>query len=345
MDFTYYYQVYRLWIEENYYAFQMADAILFFLFSITVVYLFVFVVASKIKKDNKYSPAGIYNRILTIVTVSDDNESIFESLQSISSQNYPLDLVSICVVANRCSSDFVLKMEAQGATVIETFTGVNNYSSDYSCAIEYYDSKNVTFDILFMLHSGNLIEPDMLDKINNAYYAGCDAVQTHRIAKEHKTTTSILEAVGEEINSSIFRKGHTAMGLSSGFMGSGMTFDYELFRSIQNEVRDPLPEKQIEIALLKKNIYIEYLESAYTYDDKTSNRKSYIKKKRRWSATQRVNLSRSILSLPKYFLKGQLDYCNKVFQWMLPSRIVFSVLVVLIMFLVFLINWTLSIKW
>ena len=44
------------------------------------------------------------------------------------------------------------------------------------------------------------------------------------------TNTAVLDAVSEEINNSIFRKGHTRLGFSSGLSGSGMAFEYDLFK-------------------------------------------------------------------------------------------------------------------
>ena len=80
-----------------------------------------------------------------------------------------------------------------------------------------------------LLDPDNDVDTDMLLKINDAYYSGCNAMQTHRIAKRRDTNIAVLEAVSEEINNSIFRKGHTGLGFSSALIGSDMAFDFKIF--------------------------------------------------------------------------------------------------------------------
>jgi hypothetical protein len=50
------------------------------------------------------------------------------------------------------------------------------------------------------------------------------AVQGHRTAKNTNNSWAILDAISEEINNNIFRKGHRVLGLSSAIIGSGMAF-------------------------------------------------------------------------------------------------------------------------
>lgn len=70
---------------------------------------------------------------------------------------------------------------------------------------------------------------DYLDKINDVFYPGCSVVQTHRVTKNLNTDMVVLDAVNEEINNPIFRKGHVRFGFSSVLVGSGAAFEYPLF--------------------------------------------------------------------------------------------------------------------
>lgn len=86
--------------------------------------------------------------------------------------------------------------------------------------------------MVVVLDADNLVDPDFLEHLNNAFYSGCSAVQTHRVAKNMNTSVAVLDAVSEEMNNSIFRKGHTKLGFSAGLIGSGMAFEYDIFRKI-----------------------------------------------------------------------------------------------------------------
>ena len=58
------------WINENNNALQMADAILFLLLAIPVVYLFIYALASLKKYKNPYPPANKSHRFLVLFVVS-----------------------------------------------------------------------------------------------------------------------------------------------------------------------------------------------------------------------------------------------------------------------------------
>ncbi len=94
------------------------------------------------------------------------------------------------------------------------------------------------YDIAIILDADNEKEKGVLHKVNNAYCSGFKAIQCHRTAKNTNTHISRLDGLSEEINNSIYRKGHVRVGLSSALIGSGMAFDYSLFKNIMAEIDD-----------------------------------------------------------------------------------------------------------
>ncbi|EAL4092042.1 glycosyl transferase, partial [Campylobacter jejuni] len=97
-------------------------------------------------------------------------------------------------------------------------------------AIEYIEKGNLKYDNIVILDADNIVDPTYLSKINDALYAGCSVLQTHRVAKNRDSSVAVLDSISEEINNSIFRKGHTRLGFSSALSGSGMAFEYDLFK-------------------------------------------------------------------------------------------------------------------
>ena len=73
-----------------------------------------------------------------------------------------------------------------------------------------------------ILDADNLAGREFIARMNDALDSGIQAVQAHRTAKNRDTDTAILDAASEEINNSIFRRGHVALGFSSALIGSGM---------------------------------------------------------------------------------------------------------------------------
>lgn len=326
---------------------EIADAFLFLIFLIFVLYLFIFSLASLAKSKYSYPEAQYKYKFAILISAYKGDETIFNTIDSFLNLLYPKDLYDLFIVSNQMSLVTNKKLEHYSPQVhlIEANDPKSTKTKALQTAITYIESNRLKYDIAVIMDDDNLVDPEFLNLINNAFYSGCQAVQTHRIAKDRRNSFEVLDAVSEEINNSIFRKGHTRLGYSSALIGSGMAFDYELFRDSIFKTGQYGVDKQLEKELLIQNIYIEYLENVYTYDEKIKNKESFNDQRRRWIATQFSNLFSGITKLPLAMLKGNWDYCDKLFQWMMPPRIILFGFIILIATLILFINWPLAIKW
>ena len=321
------------------------DAFIYLFFVIEVLYLLVFSLASLHNSENKYPKAKINHNIVIIYSVFKGHNIIVNSIKRLNNQDYPKDLFNIITVIDKTMSNEIDELNKLGVTTLSI--DIDNKSKGYAIkqATNLILEKNIKCDIVILLDSDNDVDNDMLSKINDAYYSGCNAIQTHRIAKKRDTNIAILEAVSEEINNSIFRKGHTMLGFSSALIGSGMAFDFDIFKQCIDNCSILGFDKQLEIILLRNNIYIEYLESVFTYDEKFNNKEDYCDQRRRWAASQFYNLINGIIGVPLAIIKGKWDYCDKLLQWMMLPRTTLIVLLIFIATFLTMVNWILSIKW
>jgi hypothetical protein len=69
-----------------------------------------------------------------------------------------------------------------------------------------------------------------LERIAQDFDKGYTVIQGHRVAKNTNTSVAVLDAISEEINNHIFRKGHCAAGVSSALIGSAMALEYTFLR-------------------------------------------------------------------------------------------------------------------
>ncbi|MEA3503946.1 MAG: glycosyltransferase family 2 protein, partial [Bacteroidota bacterium] len=177
---------------------------------------------------------------------------------------------------------------------------------------------------IMILDADNIMAPNVLSLMNGAINSGFSAVQGHRIAKNTDTPFARLDAISEEINNCIFRRGHRALGVSSALIGSGMAFDYELYKTYMATIDSYGEDKELEFKLLKDDIKIEFVDEALIYDEKVSVTKVFVRQRTRWLFNQ-------ILYAQKYFFegikllftKGNFDFFDKMFQQFLPPRILF----------------------
>jgi len=179
------------------------------------------------------------------------------------------------------------------------------------------------YDIAVVLDADNVMAEDFLVKINAAFEQDYQAVQGHRTAKNTNTSLALLDAVSEEINNHIFRKGHRVLGLSSAIIGSGMAFRYGYFKKMMATVTAIGGfDKEIELKMLKAGEKIDYLDDAYVYDEKVQKAEVFSNQRRRWLSAQLHYFRQDFLcSLRDLLVKGNVDYFDKALQFIQPPRI------------------------
>jgi cellulose synthase/poly-beta-1,6-N-acetylglucosamine synthase-like glycosyltransferase len=152
------------------------------------------------------------------------------------------------------------------------------------------------------------------------------------VAKNTNTAFAVLDAISEEVNNHIFRKGHRVLGLSSALIGSGMAFDYHFFKKTMAQVNAVGGfDKELELKLLKNRNTIEYLADAYVLDEKVQKTDVFSNQRKRWLSAQFVYFGRFAASgLKELFLRGNVDFADKVYQMVSPPRILLLGMVVLI---------------
>jgi cellulose synthase/poly-beta-1,6-N-acetylglucosamine synthase-like glycosyltransferase len=180
------------------------------------------------------------------------------------------------------------------------------------------------YDVALVLDADNLMEPNLLQKINQSFNEGFRIVQGHRVAKNLNTSLALLDAISEEINNHLFRKGHRVLGLSAALIGSGMAFEYDFFKNLMKNVKAIGGfDKDLELRLTRNGDKIDYLDNALVFDEKVSETKSFSNQRRRWLSAQFAYFTQSFLPATKALItKGNLDYFLKSFQMIQPPRII-----------------------
>ena len=197
-----------------------------------------------------------------------------------------------------------------------------------------------------MLDADNVVEPEFLEQVNDAFEAaGTKAIQTHRMSKNRDTSAARLDAIFEEINNSVFRRGHITLGLSAALNGSGMAYDFEWFKKNIMNVRTKGEDKELEAMLMREHIFVDYFDNIHVYDEKTRKTDDFNRQRGRWAATQLHTLLNNIRFLPSALLNRRFDQVDKIVQWMLvPRTIMMGIIAVMSIILPF-IYLTTAIKW
>lgn len=324
---------------------HIVDIVLFLLMALSVAYIFMFAVASLWNRNRvkvKVNPQKI-NKVLILIPAYMEDKVIMDSVNSALKQNYPKNWLHIVVISDKMSVDTNDKLSLLPIRLFK----INPYRSSKALAMKLAMENfgEGEYNMVIIMDADNTFNEDFVSSLNEKFNAGVKAIQAHRIAKNTENDLSLLDAVSEEINNSIFRKGHVNLGLSSALAGSGMAFEFTWFRENVKKLETTGEDKELELLLLKDKIYIEYIDELPVYDAKVVHQRTFYNQRRRWIGTQYAALIKGIKWLPESIVKFNFDYIDKIIQWMLLPRVVIMGLISLLAVIFLIIDWTLSIKW
>lgn len=288
--------------------------------AICTSYLSLFAIAGRLVKPveinvKKENPGY---KILVLIPAYKEDNVIVEVAKQALQQSYPQNLYEVAVICDSLKQETILALKALPITVVEVkFSG-----STKAKAINAALQPLFGYDLAVVLDADNIMDVQFLEKVSQAFAEGYTIIQGHRIAKNTNTSIAILDAISEEINNHIFRKGHCALGLPSALIGSAMAFDFQFFKQTMASIKAVSGfDKELELAILKDRRYIYYAEDALVYDEKVQRLVDFKKQRTRWIAAQLTYLTNNFFSGIIQLFRGNVAYFDKLFQFMLPPRI------------------------
>lgn len=296
------------------------DWILFLFLLPSVAYLLFFGIASNFYHSRSYPETNKLKRFAVLFPAYKEDRVILSTVLSFLKQKYPKDLFDIIVISDQMKAETNDSLRLLPIKLI-----VANYSESSKAKALALAISNISatkYDIAVIMDADNIVTSDFLKEINNAFNTGVNALQAHRTSKNINTDIALLDSISEEINNGFFRKGHNAIGFSAGLSGSGMAFDFQWFANNVYKLHSAGEDKELEALLLKQRFHITYLNNLLVYDEKTQQKDAINNQRKRWIAAQLGALRTSLPDLPKALINRNFDYCNKIFQWMLPPRLI-----------------------
>lgn len=310
------------------YIINVIQILVYLFLSVATGYIFVFAVAGVFYKEKQTVDCSVNRRFAVLIPGYKEDAVIIDVAKQALTQDYPKDKYDVIVIADTFEEKTLnLLNRLDIRVVVVEFEDSKKSKALNKCMSIIGDD----YDIAFILDADNVMKTDVLTKINSAFDRGFFAVQGHRTAKNLNADFAILDAISEEINNNIFRKGHRVFGLSSALIGSGMGVDYSLYKQIMATVDSVGEDKELELKLLKKKYKIEYVDSAIIYDEKTSQSHVFVNQRRRWIAAQLGFFkSHFVDGVKNFFTTGNLDYFDKVIQMIQPPRILLAGIITII---------------
>jgi cellulose synthase/poly-beta-1,6-N-acetylglucosamine synthase-like glycosyltransferase len=323
--------------------YNFLDWLFFIILGISTIYLLVYAIASRFFKTPVFETPTTSKRFLVLIPAYKEDEIIIETAKALACQSYPEDAREFVVIADRMYASTNKQLMEMGFTVLiyEPYNSLKAKALQF--AMSHYEKES--FDVVVVLDADNIVEQTFLQQLNKAFNAGLKAVQAHRMAKKAKNDIAVLDGISEEINNALFRKGHAALGISSALIGSGMAFTFDWFKQVIGQLTTSGEDKELELFLLQDKINVYYLDDVVVLDEKVTRSKTFFNQRRRWLASQLYIFGKAIRKLPTAILSLQIDYIDKVIQWMMPPRVVLLGTVAILSILALFIDLTVAIKW
>ncbi len=299
---------------------HIIEYLLIIYFGFAAIYVFAFSFMGIFPEKKKGGTAKTLRKFAVLIPGYKEDSVITEVAGDALNQDYPKDRFDVVIIADSFQAKTIEMLKELPVILVEVSFEVSTKSKALNKAMAAIGDN---YDVALILDADNMMKSDFIEKVNLAFDSGFHVVQGHRVAKNTNTAFAILDAISEEINNHIFRKGHRKLGFSSALIGSGMAFDYSFFKETMANVQAVGGfDKELELKLLRNKNKIEYLHHALVLDEKVQKADVFATQRKRWLSAQFIYFRRYFFSgLKELFLNGNVDFFDKVYQMISPPRV------------------------
>lgn len=289
----------------------------------TILFLLVLAVAGRMGRADD-SDTGVVPRLSrkigVLIPAYKEDAVIVDSVLTNLKQDYPADRFDLIVIADSLHQSVLTRLATLPVRVIEVQFAVSTVSKAINTALAQLS--DTEYDLIVVSDADNHMAPDFLSRINGAFEQGWQAVQGHRVAKNTDTSVATLDAISEEINNHIFRKGSRVVGSSASIIGSGMAIEYSLMKkTMANLLTMGGYDKELEMNIVLSGHTVGYLEQALIYDEKVANRAVFEHQRTRWIAAQWQFLTGYFRRGMTELLSGRMTGALKIMQALVLPKV------------------------
>ena len=321
------------------------DWILFIPVAGTVLYLGIFSVLSLFNRSSDSTTSKIQRRFCILIPAYKQDAVIEHTVLSILGQSYPQRLFDVTVISDHQNEITNMRLAQYPITLLTPNFVESSKAKSLQYAILNLPEFKI-YDVVIILDADNIVDPEFLSNMNDAYESSATkAIQVHKVSRNRDTAAARMDAIFEEINNNIFRKGHINAGLSASLAGSGSAFDFNWFKTNVMKAKTAGEDKELEALLLRQQIYIDYFDNILVYAKKKRTTTTLNEQRGRWVARQFQNLLRNIKFLPGAIFNKQYDLADKLIQWMLVPRTTMVGIIMIMSIILPFIYLTLALKW
>ena len=274
---------------------HIIELILLSYFGYVSLYSFMLSLAGLFYKNIKAPEANTLRKVAVLIPAYKEDQVIPDVAAQALEQNYPSDFFDVVVIADSLKASTLEKLRTLPIKVVEVSFEKSTKVKALNRAMQVIGDD---YDCALILDADNIMERDFIRKMNNLFDLGYSAIQGRRDPKNENTPIALLDGLSETINNFIYRQGHVSLGLSASLNGSGMIFDYTIYKEIMSGM-DSVGgfDRELELKLLNRDIKVYFAKNIIVYDEKVTSQEVFERQRKRW-------ISSHFFYLRKYFFEG-----------------------------------------
>lgn len=322
----------------------IVDWVLFGIVTLAVLYMLFYAIASLFFHKREIPKTKQQNRFIILIP-SYQNPGVIYTVKSILAQSYPMRLFDVTVISDDNDEMTNFRLAQEPVTLLTPNFEKSTKAKALQLAVNNLPQFKI-YDIVIVLDGGSVVDTNFLEQMNEAFEsAGTRAIQAHRISRNRDSTTARMGAVFEEINNSIFRRGHVAIGLSAGICGGGYAIEFNWFKNNIFKVNTPWEVKEIESLLMRQNVYVDFFDDIFVYDEKKRTAEEFNRERSKWIKAHYHAGIRNLKYLPGALLNQRYNIIDKIIQWLLIPRMIMMGIIIIMSLILPAIYTTLAFKW
>lgn len=263
---------------------QMMLSIIFIVLAIyQLVVCIVGLTRKKINKEYVYQE----HKFMAVVPAHNEENVIFDIIESLKNQNYNNDLIDIYVIADNCTDKTAQIAKNQGVFVYERF---NKEKKSKGYALEWFFNKILKdkpdeYDAFCIFDADNIVSPDFFVEMNKKLCGGEKIVQGYRDIKNAQDSWITANyALFYWVMNRCYHYSRYKLGLSPLINGTGFMVAMSVIKETNGWHSNTITE-DIEFSLksIARGYKIGWAKDAVVYDEQPLGFKQSWTQRLRWS--------------------------------------------------------------
>jgi cellulose synthase/poly-beta-1,6-N-acetylglucosamine synthase-like glycosyltransferase len=286
----------------------LPELILLLYFIYVSLYSFTLSVGGLFYRSKKVASSPVKRKAAVLIPAYKEDQVIVGVASHALQQHYPPDRFDVVVIADSLKQTTLEKLRSLPIIVVEVFFEKSTKVKALNQAMAVIGDD---YDCAVILDADNVMDRNFLSIMNDLFHAGYRAIQGKRDPKNQNNSMALLDGLSETINNFIYRQGTVALGGSASLNGSGMAFDYRVYKRIMAEM-DSIGgfDRELELKLIENDIKVYFCKGAIVYDEKVSNTEVFEKQRKRWISSQYFYLKKYFVPGTASILKGNFSFFN-----------------------------------